>query len=60
VAFAAEEPRGAVPLDSGSQPAAETSSRAARLKRLINSIGAVNLGSELALVGINVLLDQRK
>ena len=60
VAFASEEPDGAVPVESGSQPAPETPGRAARLKRLVNSIGAINLGSELALVAVNVALHQRQ
>lgn len=60
VAFANEEPGGAVPLESGSEPAAETSGRATKLKRAINSMGAVNLASELALVAVNVALRQRQ
>jgi hypothetical protein len=60
VAFAAEEPGGAVPVESGSEPAPETPSRAAVLKRLINAMGALNLASELALVGVNVALQQRQ
>lgn len=60
VAFAAEEPEGAVPVESGSEPAAETPRRAARLKRLINSIGAINLVAELTLVAVNVALHQRQ
>lgn len=60
VAFASEEPEGAVPLESGSQPAAETPGRAAKLKRAINSLGAVNLACELALVAVNVALHQRQ
>jgi hypothetical protein len=60
VAFASEEPEGAVPLESGGAPAPETPRRAAKLKRAINSIGAVNLASELALVAMNVALHQRQ
>jgi hypothetical protein len=60
VAFAAEEPGGAVPVESGREPAPETPRRAARLKRLVNSIGAINLGCELALVAVNVVLYQQQ
>lgn len=60
VAFSFSGPDGAVPLESGSEPAPETPTRAARLKRLVNSIGAVNLGCELALVAVNVALLQRR
>lgn len=60
VAFASEEPEGAVPLESGSEPAPETSGRAAKLKRAINSMGAVNLASELGLVAVNVALNRRQ
>lgn len=60
VAFSFAEPHGAVPLESGSKPAPETPSRAARLKRLTGSLGAANLACEVALVGVNVALAQRR
>ncbi|HWD64038.1 MAG TPA: hypothetical protein VG405_02600 [Solirubrobacteraceae bacterium] len=60
VAFAAEEPDGAVPVESGRAPAPETPGRAATLKRLVNATGALNLASELTLVAVNVALHQRQ
>lgn len=51
---------GAVPVESGGDPAPETPSRAARIKRLVNRLGALNLGSELALVAVNAALIQRQ
>ncbi|MDQ6607817.1 MAG: hypothetical protein M3Z06_14880 [Actinomycetota bacterium] len=60
VGFAREAPEGAVPVDSGRDPAPETPRRAARLKRLVNVLGALNLASEVALLGINVAMVQRR
>jgi hypothetical protein len=60
VGFAHEAPGGAVPMESGSEPAAEAPGRAAKLKHALNAIGAVNLAAELALVGVNVALLQRR
>lgn len=58
VGFASQAPSGAVPLDSGHDPAPETPARAARLKRVVNVVGALNLVSELALVAVNASLAQ--
>jgi hypothetical protein len=58
VGFAQQAPDGAVPLQSGSNPAPETPARAATLKRAVNVLGALNLVSELALVAINASLAQ--
>lgn len=60
LAFSFAGPSGAVPLESGSEPAPETPGRAARLKRVVNSLGAANLGCEVALVAVNVTLLQRR
>lgn len=60
IGFAREAPAGAVPMDSGHDPAPEAPTRAARLKRLINVLGTLNLGAEVALVGINVAMVQRR
>ena len=51
-------PGGAVPLQDGSHTAAETPPKAARVKHLVNALGALNLASEIALVGINSALSQ--
>jgi hypothetical protein len=58
VGFAQQAPEGAVPLEDGNQPAAETPPRAARLKRLVNALGALNLGAEIALLAVNSALSQ--
>jgi hypothetical protein len=58
VEFARQAPGGAVPIESGRDPAPETPVRAAGLKRAVNALGALNLGSELALAGINAALSE--
>jgi hypothetical protein len=58
VGFARQAPGGAVPMESGRTAAAETPAQAARLKRVINMLGALNILSELTLVIINASLSQ--
>ena len=58
VGFARQAPDGAVPMDSGSSPAAETSQQATNLKHLVNVLGGLNLAAELALVGVNARLER--
>ena len=58
VGFAQQAPHGAVPMDSGSAPAAETSNRVALLKHLVNGLGALNLATEMALVAANAALER--
>ena len=53
VGFAQQAPGGAVPMDSGRHPAPETPAKAARLKHLVNSLGALNLASEIVLLAVN-------
>lgn len=60
LAFSFAGPKGAVPVESGSEPAPETPERAARLKRVVNALGAANLGAEVTLVAVNVTLLQRR
>jgi len=60
VGFAHEAPEGAVPMESGSQPAPEASPRATRLKRALNMLASANLAFELGLVAVNVALLQRR
>jgi hypothetical protein len=55
VGFAQQASDGAVPMDSGSEPAAETPPRAAALKHAVNLLSGLNLASELALVAVNAL-----
>jgi hypothetical protein len=56
--FARSAPDGAVPLEDGNTPAAETPSEAARLKRRLNALSTANLAAALALVGVNAALGQ--
>jgi hypothetical protein len=56
IGFAQQAPDGAVPMDSGSEPAAETPQRAATLKRAVNLLAGLNLAAELLLVAVNGLL----
>ncbi|MGI8714573.1 MAG: hypothetical protein ACR2NR_15630 [Solirubrobacteraceae bacterium] len=58
VGFAQQAPDGAVPMDSGSETAAETPARAATLKRVVNVLGGLNLAAELSLVAVNALLQR--
>jgi hypothetical protein len=59
VGFAQQAPEGAVPLQSGSRPAPETPGRAARLKRLANVLGGLNLAAEVALLAVNAAVSRR-
>jgi hypothetical protein len=56
--FARAAPEGAVPLEDGNTPAAETPAEAARLKRRLNALSTASAAAELALVGVNAALGQ--
>jgi hypothetical protein len=56
--FARSAPDGAVPLEDGNTPAAETSEEAARLKRRLNALSTASIAAEFALVGVNAALGQ--
>jgi hypothetical protein len=56
VSFAQQAPDGAVPMQSGRDAAPDATPRAARLKRVVNALGALNLASEVALSVINASL----
>ena len=56
VEFAHQAPEGAVPLNSGSDPAPETPRRAAALKRVVNVLGGLNLAAEVSLLAVDALL----
>ena len=58
VGFAQQAPDGAVPMDSGTETAAETPPRAAALKRSINILGGLNLAAEVSLIAVDALLDR--
>jgi hypothetical protein len=47
-----------VPLADGNTPADETSDKAARLKRRLNTLSTASAAAELALVGVNAALGQ--
>lgn len=58
VGFAHQAPGGAVPMASGSDSAPETPPRAARIKSVVNALGAMNIAAELALAAVNAALAQ--
>lgn len=58
IGFAQQAPDGAVPMDSGSEPAPETPSRAANLKHTVNALGGLNLAAELSLVAVSAWLER--
>ncbi|MDQ6750363.1 MAG: hypothetical protein M3Z33_06395 [Actinomycetota bacterium] len=58
VRFARQAPDGAVPMETGSEPAAETPASAARSKRILNVLGATGAVTEMALVAVNAGLAQ--
>ena len=59
IGFAKQAPGGAVPMESGTEPTAEATPRAAKLKSALNTLGALSLVAEVALLLINVALGQR-
>src|SRR5579875_1717369 len=58
VGFAHQADDGAVPMSDGSEPAPSAPPGARRLKRFENAAGALNLASELSLLGVNALLSR--
>jgi hypothetical protein len=58
VGFAQQAPGGSVPMASGHDTSADTPRRATRIKRLVNLLGALSLGAELSLAGVNAALAQ--
>jgi hypothetical protein len=57
--FASQAPKGAVPLRDGDHAAADASTEARRAKRRLNTLGAISLAAEGALVAVNAALNQR-
>jgi hypothetical protein len=55
VRFGRMEPGGAVPLESGSEPASQTPPDAARNKRALNALGAASAAAEAALLVVESL-----
>jgi hypothetical protein len=56
--FARSAPGGAVPLEDGNTPAADTPPGPARMKRTLNWLGRASLVSQAALIGVNAALAQ--
>jgi hypothetical protein len=56
--LARQAPDGAVPVQTGTKPDAETPPRAARIQRSIAILGNLNLASGVALVAVNAVLAQ--
>ncbi|MBV9466886.1 MAG: hypothetical protein JO206_07995 [Solirubrobacterales bacterium] len=55
VGFAQQAPHGAVPMASGHDPSPDTPARAARIKRVVNLLGGLNVFAELSLAAVNAL-----
>lgn len=58
IGFAQQAPGGAVPMTSGHDPAPEAPPRAARLKEVVNALGAANLAACLALIAVDSAIEQ--
>ncbi len=56
--LARQAPDGAVPIETGTKPAAETPPKAAKIQRSIGVLGNLNIGSGVALVAVNAVLAQ--
>ncbi|MEA2449636.1 MAG: hypothetical protein QOG63_1568 [Thermoleophilaceae bacterium] len=56
VAFGASAPGGAVPLESGSEPASGAPREVTRLKHLLNGLGRASAVAEVALVAVDATL----
>ena len=52
VGFSQQAPEGAVPMNSGHDTAPEASPRAAKLKRVVNALGAIHLAAGVALLAV--------
>ena len=55
----AQAPEGAVPIESGTEPAAETPEEAARLLRTVNQLGNLNIALNAAIVTVTTILSQK-
>ncbi len=56
--LAKQAPDGAVPVETGTKPAADTPQKASRIQRSIGVLGNLNILSGAALVGVNGALAQ--
>ena len=57
--LARQAPNGAVPVETGTVPAAETPPKAARIQRAIGVFGTLNIGTGVLLVAENALFRRR-
>jgi uncharacterized membrane protein len=53
IRFARTSPGGAVPVQSGDTPSADTSPKAARLKRILTTLGSLHLASAIGLAVVD-------
>ena len=56
--LAKQAPNGAVPIETGTRPAAETPPKAAKIQRSIGTLGNLNILTGAALVAVNAVLAQ--
>jgi hypothetical protein len=56
--LAKQAPDGAVPVETGTEPAPETPPEAARIQKTLGTLGTVNIVSGVALVAVNGVLAQ--
>ncbi len=56
--LARQAPDGAVPVETGTKPAAETPAQAAKIQRSLETLGNLNLVSGVGLVAVNAVLAQ--
>ena len=56
--LAKQGPGGAVPVLTGTKPAAETPAKAARIQRSLGVLGSLNIAAGVALVAVNGILAQ--
>ena len=57
--FAKQAPEGAVPVEDGTTPAAETPPPAAKIQRSLGVLGNVNIATGVALAAVNAMLAQQ-
>ena len=56
--LAKQAPGGAVPVETGTKPAADTPAKAAKIQRSLGTLGTLNILAGLGLVGVNAVLAQ--
>ena len=56
--LAKQAPEGAVPIETGTEPTAETPPQAAKIQRSLGLLGNVNIATGIALVAVNAVLAQ--